>query len=69
MLNLAIVVFALCVAVSTLSYDACTTTIVCPPAQGPMCGDSFFCRVGQICCPNMDFHCADPDKVGEQCPH
>lgn len=39
------------------------------PASGPKCGDSFNCPVGKICCPNTQFHCVDPDKVHQQCPH
>ncbi|CAG7558813.1 unnamed protein product [Fusarium equiseti] len=35
---------------------------------GPKCGDSFFCPVGQVCCPNALYHCVDPDKVTQQCP-
>ncbi|KAH7246656.1 hypothetical protein BKA59DRAFT_420210 [Fusarium tricinctum] len=38
------------------------------PSFGPKCGDSFFCPVGQVCCPDALYHCADPDKVSEQCP-
>ncbi|KAF9766096.1 hypothetical protein IL306_001526 [Fusarium sp. DS 682] len=46
------------------------TTAASPsiPTFGPKCGDSFFCPVGQVCCPNALYHCADPDKVGQQCP-
>lgn len=46
----------------------------CPPpdqaggAPPPKCGDSFFCPVGKVCCPNALYHCADPDKIGQQCP-
>ncbi|KAJ4197111.1 hypothetical protein NW759_016354 [Fusarium solani] len=46
------------------------TTAASPsiPTFGPKCGDSFFCPVGQVCCPNALYHCADPDKVSLQCP-
>ncbi|SPJ73983.1 uncharacterized protein FTOL_03713 [Fusarium torulosum] len=46
------------------------TTAASPPIPtfGPKCGDSFFCPVGQVCCPDALYHCADPDKVSEQCP-
>ncbi|KAJ5936031.1 hypothetical protein N7454_005329 [Penicillium verhagenii] len=36
-----------------------------PPAK---CGYSFFCPIGQVCCPNALYHCADPDKISQQCP-
>ncbi|EXK83548.1 hypothetical protein FOQG_12244 [Fusarium oxysporum f. sp. raphani 54005] len=46
------------------------TIAASPPIQtfGPKCGDSYFCPVGQVCCPNALYHCADPDKVAQECP-
>ncbi|KAH6949173.1 hypothetical protein DER45DRAFT_650062 [Fusarium avenaceum] len=45
-----------------------TTVSSSIPTFGPKCGDSFFCPVGQVCCPDALYHCAEPDKVSEQCP-
>ncbi|KAG5937386.1 hypothetical protein E4U53_008205 [Claviceps sorghi] len=38
-----------------------------PPAatSGPKCGDSFFCPVDEICCPDRLYTCAD---TIDQCP-
>ncbi|UNI19430.1 hypothetical protein JDV02_005614 [Purpureocillium takamizusanense] len=43
-----------------------TTSSTAPPASptfGPKCGDSFFCKPGQVCC--TLYKCAD---TPEQCP-
>ncbi|KAL3962648.1 hypothetical protein PCL_01285 [Purpureocillium lilacinum] len=40
-----------------------TTTPVTTPTFGPKCGDSFFCKPGQVCC--TLYTCADSQ---EQCP-
>ncbi|KAF5228830.1 hypothetical protein FAUST_10804 [Fusarium austroamericanum] len=46
------------------------TIAASPPVAtfGPKCGDSFFCPVGKVCCPDALYECADPDKISEQCP-
>ncbi|KAG5982251.1 hypothetical protein E4U55_002142 [Claviceps digitariae] len=50
-------------------FDVCpavTASAVAPaPTFGPKCGDSFFCPVGKICCPNRLYTCAD---TADQCP-
>ncbi|KAI5457298.1 hypothetical protein BGZ63DRAFT_408052 [Mariannaea sp. PMI_226] len=55
---------------TTTAAAAATTTTAAPstPTFGPKCGDSFFCPVGKVCCPNALYHCADPDKVNQECP-
>ncbi|KAJ6440198.1 cytosolic Fe-S cluster assembling factor cfd1 [Purpureocillium lavendulum] len=40
-----------------------TTTATPPTKFGPKCGDSFFCKPGQVCC--TLYTCADSQ---EQCP-
>ncbi|KAL3959385.1 hypothetical protein ACCO45_007547 [Purpureocillium lilacinum] len=47
-------------------YPSTTTTAAPPPATptfGPKCGDSFFCKPGQVCC--TLYTCAD---TPDQCP-
>ncbi|KAG5655396.1 hypothetical protein KAF25_006899 [Fusarium avenaceum] len=64
--------FAECPPVQALQNreEPLATTAASPsiPSFGPKCGDSFFCPVDQVCCPDALYHCADPDKVSEQCP-
>ncbi|KAK4090596.1 hypothetical protein VFPBJ_06280 [Purpureocillium lilacinum] len=58
-----------CVAGQTcppIQYPSTTTTAAPPPATptfGPKCGDSFFCKPGQVCC--TLYTCAD---TPDQCP-
>jgi hypothetical protein len=53
-----------------LAFPTTMTTVVStatqappPPAFGPKCGDSFFCKEGQVCC--TLYTCAD---TPEECP-
>lgn len=53
--------------VSPTTITTVTTTSTPAPAAtfGPKCGDSFFCPVDQVCCPNKEYTCAD---TVDQCP-
>lgn len=51
---------------ATTMTTVTTTTAASPAATtGPKCGDSFFCPVGKVCCPNKLYTCAD---TVDQCP-
>ncbi|OAQ62454.1 hypothetical protein VFPPC_06923 [Pochonia chlamydosporia 170] len=50
---------------TTMTTITTTTPAAAAATFGPKCGDSFFCPVGKVCCPNKLYTCAD---TVDQCP-
>ena len=50
---------------ATTMTTSTTTAAAAAATFGPKCGDTFFCPVGKVCCPNKLYTCAD---TVDQCP-